>query len=229
MNKINNPYLKKLISEISSKTSEGRITEISWGLIDEAKKKKNLKKEADEKKKPAPTEEPAADGSELPSVGKDEPPSKETSATDSKADKKAPAPTQKKDAAPSPEKPDLSTPDESAEEESEKAKDDAAKAKAELEKAKAEKAAAEKEIEQNKYVKLASDSGAKYLLGKVVDHAFKSGEIDALAGEMIEKLKIRTPEDMAAFSEDTVTYMSIPGMPELISSMKSMATQQPDE
>ena len=39
-NKITNPFLKQLISEISNKTSEGRITDLSWGSLNEAKKKK---------------------------------------------------------------------------------------------------------------------------------------------------------------------------------------------
>ena len=48
---------------------------------------------------------------------------------------------------------------------------------------------------------------------------------------MVQKLKITTPEDMNAFSEETATYRVIPGMPELLSSMKTMATkqEQPEE
>jgi hypothetical protein len=45
---------------------------------------------------------------------------------------------------------------------------------------------------------------------------------------MVDKLKVQTPEDMDEFSEDVVTYMTIPGMPELISSMKTLATKQPE-
>lgn len=214
MNKTNNPYLKQLISEIASKTAQGRITGVSWGLIDEVKKKKSLKKEADEKKKDAPAEEPAGD---LPPLGgADETP--KDAPTDKAAEPKKDAAT---DTGSEPAAP------EAGPEDADKAKEDAAKAKAELEKAKAEKDQAEKEIEKQAYVKLGSSAGTQYLLGKVLDHAFKANTIDALAGEMVEKLGIKTPKEMDQFSEDVATYMTIPGMPELISSMKTLATKQP--
>ena len=53
--------------------------------------------------------------------------------------------------------------------------------------------------------------------------------IDELAGEMVQKLKIQTPEDMNAFGEDTSTFRVLPGFPELLSSMKTLATKQPEE
>lgn len=218
MNKINNPYLKQLISEIANKTAEGRITGVSWGLIDEAKKKKSLKKEADEKKKDAPAEEPSGD---LPPLGgTDETP--KDAPKDTPADKTE---EPKKDAAPdSGAEPAVA---DAGPEDADKAKEDAAKAKAELEKAKAEKDQAEKEIKKQSYVSLGSSSGTQFLLGKVLDHAFKTNTIDALAGEMVEKLKITTPQDVDNFSEDVATYMAIPGMPQLLSSMKTLATKQP--
>lgn len=216
MNKINNPYLKQLISEIANKTAEGRITGVSWGLIDEAKKKKSLKKEADEKKKDAPAEEPAGD---LPQLGGADETSKDAPADKSAAPKKDAAP----DAGSEPAAP------EAGPEDADKAKEDAAKAKAELEKAKAEKDQAEKEIKKQSYVSLGSSSGTQFLLGKVLDHAFKTNTIDALAGEMVEKLKITTPDDVDNFSEDVATYMAIPGMPQLLSSMKTLASKQPEK
>ena len=118
--------------------------------------------------------------------------------------------------------------DTGSEEDSDQAQADAAEAKAELEKAKAEKDQAEKEIKKHSYIKLGSGAGTQFLLGKILDHAFKTNTIDALASEMVQKLKITTPEDMNAFSEETATYRVIPGMPELLSSMKTMATNQPE-
>jgi hypothetical protein len=232
--KITNPYLKQILSEISNNASKNRLSDLTWETIYEARKKKGVKKEQDEKKKDAPAEEPAADetGGDLPPLGGADETPKDTSAA-----KPAPAaganPTDKADASPKAgPKDDAGRADAGAEDaggdEAEQAKADAAKAKAELEKAKAEKEEAEKEIKKNKYVKLSSSSGTQFLLGKIIDHAFKSNTIDALAAEMVDKLKVQTPEDMDEFSEDVVTYMTIPGMPELISSMKTLATKQPE-
>jgi hypothetical protein len=226
-NKITNPHLKKILSEISSNANKYRLNDLSWEAIYEARKKKNVKKEQAEKKKDAPAEEPAADetGGDLPPLGGADEKPKDTGAT-----KPAPAagakPTDKADAAPEAGA-DAGTED-TGEDEADQAKADAAKAKAELEKAKAEKEQAEKEIEKNQYVTIGSSGGTQFLLSKVLDHAFKSNTIDALASEMVDKLKVQTPEDMDAFSEDVVTYMTIPGMPELISSMKTLATKQPE-
>jgi hypothetical protein len=230
-NKITNPYLKQLLSEISNNANKNRLSDLSWEAIYEARKKKGVKKEQDEKKKDAPAEDPAAEpaaepaGGDLPPLGGSDEKTKNTGAA-----KPAPAagakPTDKADAAPKAGA-DAGTED-TGEDEAEQAKADAAKAKAELEKAKAEKEEAEKEIEKNQYVTIGSSGGTQFLLSKVLDHAFKSNTIDSLAAEMVDKLKVQTPEDMDAFSEDVVTYMTIPGMPELISSMKTLATKQPE-
>lgn len=188
------------------------------GIDWRSKEKEIVKKEADEKKKDAPAEEPAGD---LPPLGgADETP--KDAPKESPADKGA---EPKKDVAP--EAGSEPSP-EAGGEDTDKAKEDAAKAKAELEKAKAEKDQAEKEIEKQAYVKLGSSAGTQYLLGKVLDHAFKSNTIDALAGEMVEKLGIKTAKEMDQFSEDVATYMTISGMPELLSSMKVLATKQPE-
>jgi len=218
-NKITNPFLKQLISGISQRATQGRITDIGWNVLEEAKKnkkvvKKTLKKEADEKKK----EEPAADAGDEKEGG--------LPALDAAAE----APD-----APKADAKDTAAPDAGAEapdsgsEDAEEAQADAAEAKAELEKAKAEKDQAEKEIKKHSYIKLGSNSGTQFLLGKILDHAFKTNTIDALAGEMVQKLKIATPEDINAFSEETASYRVIPGFPELLSSMKTMATKQPEE
>lgn len=220
-NKITNPFLKQLISGISQKANQGRMTDIGWNVLEEAKKKKSLKKEAiGEKKK----EEPKADAAdektdELPAL--DAAPKAEKSTLDTGAE--APEASAPEDNA--------ETPDDSGKKDADKAQADAVEAKAELEKAKAEKDQAEKEIKKHSYIKLGSGAGTQFLLGKILDHAFKTNTIDALAGEMVQKLKITTPEDMNAFSEETATYRVIPGMPELLSSMKTMATkqEQPEE
>lgn len=215
-NKISNPFLKQLISEISVNANKGRL-DLSWQVIEEAKKKKKVR-EANEKK----ADDPAPDaGGDLPPLGgADETP------------KNKPAKEPKKDAAPEAGPKDASTKDiapEATPEDADQAKADAAKAKAELEKAKAEKDQAEKEIKKQSYISLGSGSGTQFLLGKVLDQAFKTNTIDALASEMVNTLKIETPEDMDNFSEDVVTYMAIPGMPDLISSMKTLANKTPEK
>jgi hypothetical protein len=58
-NKITNPFLKQLISGISQKATQGRITDIGWNILEEAKKnkkvvKKSLKKEGEEKSSQQP-------------------------------------------------------------------------------------------------------------------------------------------------------------------------------
>jgi hypothetical protein len=226
-NKITNPYLKQLLSEISNNANKNRLSDLSWEAIYEARKKKSVKKEQDEKKKDAPAEEPAADqtGGDLPPLGGADETPKDTG-TPEQAAAAGTKPTDKTDAA-SKAGTDTGAGD-TVEDEAEQAKADAAKAKAELEKAKAEKEQAEKEIEKHKYVTLGSSGGTQFLLDKVLDHAFKTNTIDALAAEMVDKLQVKTPEDMDAFTQDVVTYMTIPGMPELISSMKPLATKQPD-
>jgi|694.fasta_scaffold22686_8 hypothetical protein len=233
-NKITNPYLKQVLSEISSNANKYRLNDLSWETIYEARRKKSVKKEQDEKKKDASAEEPVADqtGGDLPPLGGADETPKNTSSSQQSPDAGA-EPTDQ--AAATPEAgadagagEDVGGQEDASEEEAEQAKADAAKAKAELEKAKAEKEKAEKELKKHQYVKLSSSGGTQFLLGKIIDHAFKSNTIDALAAEMVDKLKIQTPEDMDAFSEDVVTYMIIPGMPELISSMKTLATKQPE-
>ena len=282
-NKITNPFLKQLISGISQKATQGRITGVDWNVIEEAKKnkkvaKKTLKKESDEKKpsqqpedryeweddpyhsrqfeksdvswreydmkmnpesyrvkeadeknKPEDDAGDEKDAGGLPPLGgKDEAPTNEPKAKAGGKDAGAPPDGGKEDAgtdAPT----GLDDKEGGAEEDSEEAQADAAEAKAELEKAKAEKDQAEKEIKKHSYIKLGSNSGTQFLLGKILDHAFKTNTIDALAGEMVQKLKITTPEDINTFSEETASYRVIPGFPELLSSMKTMATKQPEE
>lgn len=217
-----NPYLKQLISEIAGKSSIGRITTIKWPTLKEA---------GLGQPKPNPDEE-----EEDPNVNQPEeaPPSAKPDAAAPEADPTA----DQKPAASSPSPLDGEAPPEDAPapepemppegEDAEDAQADAAKAKAELEKARAEKDRAEKEIQQQSYIKLSSNAGTQFLVGKLLNHAFKTNTIDSLAAEMVQKLKIQTPEDMNAFIEDTAPMRVIAGMPELLTAMKTLATKQPD-
>jgi hypothetical protein len=186
---------------------------ISWGALKESNN--FVKKEADEKPKADDSGLPPLDGSDAP------------------ADKPAPAPKAdakaEKAPAPKPAEPAPAPAPEADAEDADKAQADAAKKKAELEKAKAEKAQAEEELEQHSYVKLKSSGGTQFMLGKILDHAFKTNTIDALASEMAQKLKITTPEDAAAFEKDMALYKTIPGMPELIGAIKSVAVSEPKQ
>lgn len=278
-NKISNPFLKQLISEIANNANKGRL-DLSWEIIEEAKKKKKVK-EADAKNPTDPAtgaggglpplgganETPAAPttGTETPSqadvtpqpnagtagtppAGSTTPPASGAGAppasgagagappasgagTTSAAGAGMGAPTTTgTDAEKTGETgSDAEKDADSEDSDTDKAKEDAAKAKAELEKAKAEKNKAEKEIKKQSYIDLKSSSGTQFLLKKIVNHAFRTNTIDALASELVDALNITTPEDIKNFSNDVVTYMNIPGMPNLISSMKTLANKEPEE
>ncbi len=201
-NKITNPLLKQLISEIASKANEGR-----FGY--------NLVKEADAKK-----EDPLGDilGGEGGGEG-------EKQAVPSAAPSAAPKAQASKDAATAPST-DAAA-DEAGAEDPKELEADAAKKKAEVEKAKADLKKAEDELEQNAYIKLKSDSGVKYMIGKIIGQSFKTNTIDALASEMAQKLKITTPNDADLFEKDMALYKSIPGMVELIAAIKELAVEEP--
>ena len=214
MNAKQNPFLQQLISTIATKANDGRINDISWSSINEAKRsKKNVIKLEAKSNEDGPSKEEAPEAA--PAASKE-------------------APTEEKPTAPEPAAPvDPSTeapasPD-SSDADVEKAQADAVEKKAELEKAKAEKDQAEQELKKNTYVKLNSQGGINFLLGKVLDHAFKTDSIDALAGELVQKLKIQTPEDLQAFSEELAPYKVLPGIGELLTSMKTMATSSKPE
>lgn len=229
---LDNPFLKQLVAGIASKANQGRINDLTWGSLNEARKKKNVKEGnmAPKKAKPAPTEEEPADEKPADDVAPagDAP---EQGNPDLGGEPKLPpldaAAPDGADAQPGADAaPQTDTPPEG--EDPEAAKADAAKAKAELEKAKAEKDQAEKEIKKQSYVNLVSNAGVHFLLGKLVDHAFKTNTIDSLASEMTGKLKIQTPEDFANFVEEMAPFKGIPGVSELLASMKGMAGKQPD-
>ena len=236
-NKITNPFLKQLISGISQKATEGRINNISWSTLSEAKS--YLKTEAGEKDAKAPADDILGDTS-----AKNAPAQPETGGTedpaatggDAAADPLAGAADGGAAAATGEDaEADPLAGDAGAEAEAEaggdedpaQAQADAVKAKAELEKAKAEKDQAEEELENQSYIKLKSSSGTQFLLSKILNQAFRTNTIDALASEMVQKLNIKTKDDVSAFSQDVAAFKVLPGMPQLITSMGTMAEKQP--
>lgn len=238
-NKISNPFLKQLISEIANKTNQGRLTDISWSVIEERKKNKYIKKEAEGDDKLPPLggeDEPTKQTPPAP----ENPPTKDTQvaglgdvnpAEQDAAGKKAP------DADPAAEAPadaeappaDAEAPADAApEEDAEKVKADAVKAKAELEKAKAEKDQAEKELEQHTHVKIVSKPGVSFLLSKLLDDAVEKNNLDSLAGEMADKLKIEDSDDFEKFSNEMTPFKALPGVPQLLSSIKTLSSTAPE-
>ena len=230
-----NPFLKQLVANIASKATIGRTPDLSWGVLAEARKKKSVKEGnmAPKKEKKDNTEERPADEIPADDVG----PAgtnaqKGNPDLGASSDKSPDLPPLSKDgeAAPvdSQTGPEEPTESPAPEENTEEAEAEATQAKAELEKVKAEKDQAEKEIKKHSYVHLVSQSGVNFLLAKLVDHAFKTNTIDSLASEMTGKLKMQTPEDFTNFTEEMAPYRGIPGVAELLASMKNMATKKPD-
>lgn len=201
-NKITNPLLKQLISEIASKANEGR-----FGY--------NVVREADDKK-----EDPLGDILGGEGDSKPKAPAAPTDASAAPVASAAPEAQPKKDAA-------APTADVPSEEDPKELEADAAKKKAEVEKAKADIKRAEDELDQNAYIRLKSSSGVKYMIGKILGQAFKTNTIDALASEMAQKLKITTPTDAELFEKDMGLYKSVPGMVELIAAIKELAVEEP--
>lgn len=225
---INNPALKQIIANIASNSSTGR-SQLSWGVLAEARKKKSVKEGnmAPKKAKPDNTEDRPADEIPADDVGPAGTEPQKGNPDLGPGSEKAPElpPSKDGEAAPI----DSGTgPEEPSTEDAGEAEADATKAKAELEKAKAEKDQAEKDIKKHSYVNLVSNAGVHFLLGKLVDHAFKTNTIDSLATDMTGKLKIQTPEDFSNFSEEIAPFKGIPGVAELLASMKGMASKQPD-
>lgn len=230
-NKITNPYLKQLISEISNKTSEGRFG-VSWGVLSEAK---TVKKEAKPAKKagglPELPDEPAGgegEGDEK-QPGQTPPLPENPPAKDAKAAGLGDVPSTEQSqppAAPT-EAPATDTQEAPSEEDVKQAEKDAVQKKAELEKVKADTDKAEEEILKHSYVKLNTPAGTAYMLSKIVTKAHKMDTIDQLAGEMVDKLKIDTQEKYAVFANDMTRYRKIEGMPELIQSVGDLIGESP--
>jgi hypothetical protein len=203
--KTNNTYLKQIITEISKKTLIGRVDEnLRWLMKEQAEEKE----EKDDARDDASSEAP------------EEAAPKKTASPDGSVDTSEEVPEKK---TPDDEPVDDEVDDSEANEDAaEEEKEKALKAKADLEKAKAEKKAAEKELETQSYIKLNTSSGLRFLLDKIVTPAFESNTIDALAGEMVEKLKIDDDKKYQKFSAEMGQYTSIPGVVNLLSSMKKM-------
>jgi hypothetical protein len=212
----NNPTFKALLTEIGSKSNTGRIN-LDWRVITEAKKK-SLKQEAKNERPPEEEldKDNAGQGEEAPAQ-----PAPEAGADSSP---KAPAAPQPGKATPVGKSPAAPAPE--GGEEVDKAKEDALKASAELEKAKAEKGEAEEELKEQSYIHLVSQGGVTFLLGKLLDHAFKTNTIDSLATEMVQKLKIQNQEEFQLFSDEMIPFKNIPGAAELLSAMSGLVGQQ---
>ena len=72
--KITNPVLKQILAEISAKSAEGRIADLSWKVLEEARKKK-VKKEAVNKAQPEDKPEEPAQDEKAPAAPTDKAPS----------------------------------------------------------------------------------------------------------------------------------------------------------
>lgn len=315
MNKITNPFLQQIISNIVQETADGRMTDMSWSVLNEAVQSKNPFKAGDKVKlakdvlgrhaKSVPAHmgystdqfswrdtlrklegkigtierlsaigkhvnvdfdghtigidytdlEPVSGNGSLDSINEANKKKKKKTVKreakqpvnpDDEEQQQSEVPTQEPDA-PSQEPDQQDVPPQKAsdqvspedseapaespdvgQEDVEQAQADAVASKAELEKAKAEKDQAEKDLKDNSYVKLNSTGGVNFLLGKILDHAFKTDSIDGLAGEIVQKLKIQTPEDFQAFTEETAPYRVLAGMGELLTSIQTMATKKQD-
>lgn len=235
-NKITNPYLKQLISEISNKASEGRVVGLSWETLLEADGDKKPK-DSETNKEEAPqkgTEKagqkqasaPAAASGEsdlLGSVGTKE------LGTGGDAAAAGDAPAASGTATPDSAAGGAETGDPKAD--VAKAQADTAKTKAELEKAKAEKAQAEKELKDQSYIKLNSNAGVRFLLSKLLYYANRTGTLETLGTELAEKLKISTPDDFKVFDEDLIKskYKDINHILKLVDQIKLQATEKPDQ
>jgi len=223
-NKISNPFLKQLISEISNKTTQGRMTGVAWGSLTEGKKKKNLKKEA----APQPKEEEPAteEPSEETPPAQENPPAPDANVA-GLGDVPSTEQSGEADLPPMDAQPQDAAPNDGGEEEVDAAKEDAVKAKAELEKAKAEKDQAEKEIEQQSHVKLVSKAGVNFLLSKIISGAVQTNSVDAFAAELADKLKLETEEDYASFANEMAPFRIIPGIGELLTAVKGLVGAAP--
>ena len=230
---IGNLFLKQILADISRHANEGRLT-----VITEGKKHKKIVREANPVPRKNDEEEPEDDqttGAKGPNgVAPVPAPAAPANADKGAADlgpEKAPATPQVKPSSEQPaseEEPVAPAAEEPSGEDTDQAQADAAASKAELEKAKAEKDQAEKEIKKQSYVHLVSPSGVFFLLSKLSDHAFKTNTIDSLASEMVQKLKISNQEDFSNFSEEMIPYKAIPGVAELLASIRGMAASQPN-
>lgn len=238
-----NLALQQIIKGISAKSNIGRV-DISWGSLNEAKKRKGKVREA-APAAPAPTEEEPVDPNAPPA--RPAPPAPAAPVAPAATDASAPAedpmaglpdiggdePAPEGDVAPVDAKPEGEEPPadgaepEATEDDVDAEKEKGEKVNAELEKAKAETDQAKKELENNAYVKLNTPTGISYLLRKLVDRAVKTNTLDSLASDFTQKLKINKPEDFKTFSDDMIPYKNIPGIADFLPKVQSLATSKP--
>ena len=196
-NKISNPFLKQLISGISKKANEGRINDISWCTLSEARA--SIKTEAGEKDVPdaEDTEDPlaGAEGEDpLAGAGAE---GEEGEDPDAIAAKTAQTNAQR------------------------------AANSAELNQAK-------KKLETTKpYIELDSTNGIRFLLSKVLDHAFNTRTIDTFSKDMMTALNVKTKSDVSSFVKDHLQPFVADknlgkSIPELIEKMTANAIPDQD-
>ena len=218
-----NKTLNQIISEIASRANTGRL-DISWDAINRkrilSEGALNVNNQNDEDKdEEKDTDKETADSVDpidklLGDSGKEDA-EKDTGGTQDATTKdttKTTKDTTKDDSV------------DNSEESIDADKKDASVLNAKAEVAKAEKAAAEQELEDNSYLKLNSNGGLSFLLQKILDGAFKTNTIDALASEFSSKLRITNQDDYNVFADDMIPFNTIPGMPELLSSIQTKIT-----
>jgi len=213
-NKISNPFLKQLISGISKKANEGRINDISWGTLSEAKT--SIKTEAGEK---GDTEDPLAgvEGEEG-DAGKDPLAGAEG---DAGAEGEDPLAGAEGDAGAEGEDPDAIAAD-------------TVNKKAQIAANDSERKQTEKKLEKTKpYIELNSTNGVRFLLGKVLDQAFNTRTIDAFSKDMMTALNVKTKSDVSSFITDHLQPFSTDknlgkSIDELIKKMTAEAIPDPE-
>lgn len=211
-----NKALQQILHGIGQHANSGRLT-ISWSTLTESRNRRIREAEGDKEEKDVPDlpdleSDAKRDKQKTPKGGQEEPNLPDLPSDDAGDEGSTDEP-----------KPDAAVGGESDTEDVDAVKADAEKAKAELEKAKAEKDQAEQELEQNSYIKLNTPSGISFLLGKLLDKAFKTNTIDSLASDFVNKLKITNPDDFSTFSADMVPYKNLVGMAEFLQSVKTLS------
>ena len=211
-NKISNPFLKQLISGISKKANEGRINDISWCTLSEARA--SIKTEAGEKDVPdaEDTEDPLA-GAEGDAGAEGEDPLAGAEGEDPLAGAGA-------------EGEEGEDPDAIAAKTAQTNAQRAANS-AELNQAK-------KKLETTKpYIELDSTNGIRFLLSKVLDHAFNTRTIDTFSKDMMTALNVKTKSDVSSFVKDHLQPFVADknlgkSIPELIEKMTANAIPDQD-
>ena len=230
-NKISNPFLKQLISGISKKANEGRINDISWGTLSEARA--SIKTEAGEKDVPdaEDTEDPlagvegdaGAEGAEGedPLAGAEGEEGEDPLAGAEGEEGEDPLAGAGGEEGVEGEDPD-------------KIAADTVQKKAQAAANSAELKQAEKKLETTKpYIELDSTNGIRFLLSKVLDHAFNTRTIDTFSKDMMTALNVKTKSDVSSFVKDHLQPFVADknlgkSIPELIEKMTANAIPDQD-